>query len=104
MIELNVHRSHYAPLEDGADERERLSTYSDTLTFDNARECADWLEREGLQAPSQSHGSDGRTWLSDVDAYEDPYTGILTEQSAHPRNVHPRVWIAIVESVRFPGH
>lgn len=104
MLQINVYRSHFAPLEDGADERERLATYSDTLTFDNARECADWLTREGIQSPSDYPRAGARTWLSDVDAYEHPYTGILTEQSAHPRGVNPRVWVAIIEAVRFPGH
>lgn len=100
-IEITVHRAYYAPWEEGTDERERVKEESEEMTFDNARECADWLEQHGIQSPSQYPGPYwSRTWLSDLDAYEHPYTGVLMEQSAHAEaTVNARLWAAIVQSV-----
>ena len=108
MITIEVHHADYAPWEtDGngdviADERERIREWTDTHTFDNARECADWLDREGFGVPSKDPGPyDHRTWLTENDPYEHPYTGVLTERSAHTfaGGAHPRVWAAIVATV-----
>lgn len=104
MISITTHCTRYAPFEDGADEREPLGTDTAVLDFDNAAQAAEWLRRNGLQSPSDSRSDGYRTWLNDVDAYEHPYTGVLEERSAHPYRVHPRVWAAIVEAVRWPGH
>lgn len=103
MITIDVHNAEYAPWEENADERERLSEHSESLTFRNARECADWLEREGFGEPSVYPGPYGRhTWLSELDSYEHPHTGVLTERSVHlsvDPTIHARVWAAIVATV-----
>jgi hypothetical protein len=100
-IQITVHRAFYAPQKEGADERERIDEQSNEITFDNASECADWLESEGIQSPSVYPGPyNSHTWLSDLDPYEHPYTGVLTEQSAHAATtVNARVWAAIVHTV-----
>lgn len=100
-IEITVHTAQYAPLEDGAEVRERVGEDSTEMTFDNARECADWLEQHGIQSPSDYPGPYwSHTWLSDLDPYEHPHTGVLFEQSAHAETTVPaRLWAAIVHSV-----
>lgn len=100
-ITIEVHNAEYAPWEEDADERERLSEWTDTHTFDNATECADWLDREGFGVPSHDPGPyDVRTWLSENDPYEHPYSGVLTERSAHVyAGFPPRLWAAIVARV-----
>lgn len=99
-ISIDVHAVTYAPWEEGADERERLSEQTEEWTFDSARECADWLEREGFGEPSVSPGPyDWRTWVSELTPHEHPYTGCLTERTAHQTHADPRVWAAIVASV-----
>jgi hypothetical protein len=104
-ITMDVHTATYAPWEEGADERERIGESSETLTFDNARECADWLERQGLQSVSSTGPYWSRTWLSELDPYEDA-EGVLTERSAHAEAVDSRVWAAIVHTVSraFSGY
>lgn len=103
MITIDLYAAEYAPWEDEADKREKIGEHSESLTFDNARECADWLEREGFGSPSVDPGPyDRRTWLSELDPYEHPYTGVLTERSVHlaiDPEFNPRVWAAIVASV-----
>ncbi len=107
-ITIDVHTAEYAPWQEGEDDRERIGESSETMTFENARECADWLEREGLQSVSASGPYWSRTWLSDLDAYEHPYTGVLTEKSAHltADGGDARVWAAIVHTVsqKFSGY
>jgi hypothetical protein len=103
-ITIEVHTATYAAWEEGADERERTDERTDSHSFDNARECADWLEGEGFGSPSADPGPyDRRTWLSELKPYEDPYTGVLTERSAHVEGDGPdfnsRLWAAIVASV-----
>lgn len=98
-IEITVHRAFYAPWKEHADERERIGEESEEMSFDNARKCADWLEKHGIQSPSQSGPYRSRTWLSDLDAYEDG-EGMLTKQSAHAETtVDARLWAAIVHTV-----
>jgi hypothetical protein len=100
-IDIIVYATEYAPWEEDADEREVINEWSEEHTFDTARECATWLEREGFGEPSgfNGHAYDLNTWL-DAYPYEHPYTGVLTERSAHVSgNANPRVWSAIVASV-----
>lgn len=103
-ITVEVHSATYAPWQEGNDERERVDECTDSYSFDTARECADWLDREGFNSPSNDPGPyDRRTWLSELDPYEHPYTGVLTERSAHVEGngpeFNPRLWAAIVASV-----
>jgi hypothetical protein len=104
MITIEINTRVYAPWEDEADDRECIEESTEPKTFDTARECADWLIKEGLQSPSVSPGPYDRfTWLAELDPYEHPYTGTLTERSAHvegePAEFNPRLWAAIVHVV-----
>lgn len=103
-ITIEVHHATYAPWEEEADERDRLNEWTDTHEFDNATECADWLDREGFGLPSCDPGPyDVRTWLNELDPYEHPYSGVLTERSAHVyAGFSPRLWAAIVARVSRP--
>lgn len=105
-ITIGVHHAAYAAWEDGADERERIDEWTDEHTFDNARECADWLEREGIQSVSESGPYTARTWLTDLDPYQHPHSDTLTERSAHSELTDARLWAAIVHTVsrRFSGY
>ncbi|WP_033293146.1 hypothetical protein [Amycolatopsis jejuensis] len=101
-IAIDVHSAQYAPWNEGDEERERIGEDTESRTFDSARECADWLDREGFGDPSES-GPVGRfTWLSELDPYENP-EGVLTERSAHVERdspgFSPRLWAAIVAVV-----
>jgi hypothetical protein len=99
-LEIHVYSAMFAPWEEGADERERVDEDTDHKVFDNARECADWLEREGFGVPSESRPFGFRTWLNECDPREDDW-GVLTERSAHPvaGEFHPRLWAAVVACV-----
>ncbi|MGW4394901.1 hypothetical protein ACWEHA_06375 [Amycolatopsis nivea] len=101
-ITIEVHSAQYAPWQEGDDERDRIDECTERYTFDNARECADWLEREGFGEPSESGPYRQHTWLSELDPYEDP-GGVLTERSAHVEGespeFNPRLWAAIVAVV-----
>lgn len=98
-IEITIHTATYAPWEEGADQRERIGEHSEEMSFDSARECADWLEKHGIQSPSQSGPYWSRTWLSELNPYEDD-EGVLTERSAHAEmTVDARLWAAIVHTV-----
>lgn len=106
-ITIDAHTATYAPWEEGADERERVGESSEEWTFDNARECADWLEREGFGSVSDPGPYWSRTWLSELDPYEHPYTGVLTERAVHAETtVDARLWAAIVHTVsrRYSGY
>ena len=106
-ITIDVHTAVYAPWEEGADARERIDESTEERTFDNARECAEWLESQGLQSVDSSGPYWSRTWLSELNPYEHPYTGVLTERSAHAETTVPaRLWAAIVHSVsrKFSGY
>lgn len=103
MIALEIHTATYAPWQEGDDERERIGEDTKTMTFDNATECAWWLDREGFGSPSVHPGPyDRRTWLTENDPREDD-EGVLTERSAHVEGngpeFNPRLWAAIVASV-----
>jgi hypothetical protein len=103
MIEIDVYTANYAPWEEDADEPERLDESSKTFTFDTAVDCADWLEREGFGWPSESGPYRFHTWLNELEPYQDPDTGSLTERWAHAgQATDARVWAAIVASVSIP--
>jgi hypothetical protein len=107
MVTITVHTAEYAPWEEGADERERISESSEDWTFDNARECAAWLENEGFGSPSDGRPYRSCTWLAELDPYEHPHTGVLIERSAHAETtVDARLWAAIVHTVSrvFSGY
>lgn len=102
-IKVDLYSAIYAPLEEGADEREKIYEQSATIPFDNATECAHWLKRNGFDTPSVDPGPyDRRTWLSQSTPYEDLESGVLTEQTAAlatDPEFNPRLWAAIVASV-----
>lgn len=103
MIEIEIYTAKYAPWVDNEDERERVDESSKTLTFESAVDCADWLEREGFGVPSESAPYRFHTWLNELDPYEHPYSGVLTERSAHAgQATDARVWAAIIASVSAP--
>lgn len=104
MITLEMYSETFAPWQEGDDERERIGEYSEQITFDNARECARWLDREGFGIPNVDPGPyDRRTWLKENDPYEHPHTAVLTERSiradGNGPDFNPRLWAAIVASV-----
>lgn len=98
MIEIEIYTAKYAPWADNEDERERVHESSETHHFGSAVDCADWLEREGFGWPSESGPYRFHTWLNELD--EHPYSGVLTERSAHAgQATDARVWAAIIASV-----
>lgn len=99
MLEVSFTTRYFAPFEEGADERELIREIWDQEIFESADELARVLEREGLQRPSMSGPYDGRTWLSDLDAYSDPYTDVLEEKSAFLEKGSPRLWAHVVHHV-----
>lgn len=106
MFTLNTYTNVYAPGEERADDREKVREDSGTEEFEHLTDVADWLRKHGLQSPSVSPGPYNlHTWLSEVTSYEHPYTGELTEVSAHAgEGFTERTWSAVVRAVRWPGH
>lgn len=100
-ITITLHTTVYAPWEDGADERERLDSYSSAhlITDEDMRAAlANGGTLSAYVASVLTNGSDGSecwavyasdaprvtegTWYS-AEAYEHPHTGELTETSYH---------------------
>jgi hypothetical protein len=103
---LATYTNVFAPWQEGDDEREKISEDSDTETFERLSEVAEWLRKHGYQSPSISPGPYSlHTWLSELDPYEHPYTGTLTETTVHTGDgFTDRTWSAVVRAVRWPGH
>lgn len=101
MLEITMYETVYAPWKEGDDERERISEDEQNYRFDTARELADWLRMGGYQRTSKSAPFSERTWLTDVDPYEHPYTGVLYEYSVHLLRGSERLWAAVCASVSW---
>ena len=91
---LTTHTTTYAPWEDGADERKQTGTRSEDwdCTPDPDRDehspmdAAVRVLRDDLHCTSPStwpHCQPGTIWYAEPDPYEHPYTGELTEVTAH---------------------
>lgn len=96
----------YEPWEEEQDEPTEIDSWDDVHTFATLRECADWLDREGLSHPSDFPGPfDSRTWLLLADGerphgWDGNYTGRREEVTAHAEHgFTDRTWGAVVTSV-----
>jgi hypothetical protein len=94
---ITVFRVEYVPTDDG--DRSVGREHETELTFDSAREIAEYLIKNGIDEPSRGPGFDRNVWWSD-DPYEHP-EGYTVEQSAHrdratvPDGVWREVWLRI---------
>jgi hypothetical protein len=90
---VTVYATEYAEWEEGADERARIGTEENRASmvpdaFDVAEGetpvslAVAYLWREGIAEPS-STGWRWGTWYREAAPYTHPYTGVLTERSAH---------------------
>ncbi|MDQ1246484.1 MAG: hypothetical protein QG597_852 [Actinomycetota bacterium] len=98
---ITVYRTRYAPWKDGADEREQLGVtveeYDGDPDPDEAAEGLGVVEATVLRLrelfctePSTwPRCAPGVMWYVESDPYQDPYTGELTEATAHLTDFTP---------------
>lgn len=78
-MKITIYRTEYVPTEDG--DRDILREDQDTHEFDDPREAAEYLVKQGIDEPSSSPDYHHTVWWSD-DPYHHP-EGYVVEQTAH---------------------